>query len=102
MSLPPELQDGETEVGVLADGVAGPSGGGLERGSANEAHGAVDDNGIGFITLDHADIEEARILAVHHIMERTALAVAVILWRLHQPDLGIGEDRDQIAEPIGC
>src|SRR5215470_15027391 len=88
MRLPAELQDGKPEIGVLADGVARPSAGRLERGAANETHGTVNDDSIGLIALDHADIEEAGVLAVHGMVEWTAPAVAVILRRLHQADLG--------------
>src|SRR5215468_12548226 len=100
MSLPAELQNGKPEVGILADGVAGPSASSLKRRATNEAHSAVNDDGISLVALDHAYIEEAGIFTVHHIVERTAFAVAVILRCLHQPDLGVGERRDQIGKPI--
>src|SRR5688572_25484473 len=34
-------------------------------------------------------------------MKRTARAVAMILRRLDQADLGIGKDRDQVFQPVG-
>src|SRR6266849_2449476 len=89
MSLPAELQDGKPKIGVLADGVARPPAGRLERGATNETHGTVNNDGIGLVALDHADIEEAGVLAVHRVVERTAPAVAVILRRLHQPNLRV-------------
>ena len=44
------------------------------------------------ISLDHSDVEEARVLSVHGMMHDGAIAVAMILRRLNHPDLGIGED----------
>ena len=79
------------EIGVLADRVARPSARLIERGAANQAHGAMHDDGVDLVALDHADVEEAGIFAIHRVMHDAALAVAVILRGLHQPDLGIGE-----------
>ena len=87
MGVPALLQDGEAEIGVLADGVARPAAGLFEGGAADQAHGAVHDDGVGLVALDHADVEEAGIFAVHHVMQRAAVAVAVILRRLDQADL---------------
>ena len=47
------------------DGVARPAAALFERGAADQAHGAVHDDGIDFVALDHADLEEAGIFAVH-------------------------------------
>ena len=69
---------------------------GVERGAADQAHGAVHDDGVGLVALDHADVEEAGIFAVHGVMHDAAVAVAVILRRLHQADLRIGEGRHEI------
>ena len=90
---PAELEDGEAEIGVLADRVARPAAGRVQRGAPDQAHGAVHDDGVGLVPLHHADVEEAGILAVHGVVHDAALAVAVILRRLHQADLGIGEQR---------
>ena len=54
----------------------------IERGAADQAHGAVDDDGVGLVALDHADVEEAGIFAVHGMVHHAALAVAMILRRL--------------------
>ena len=64
-----------------------------QRGAADQAHGAVHDDGVGLVPLHHADVEEAGVFAVHGVVHHAALAVAVILRRLHQADLGIGEQR---------
>src|SRR5581483_7433025 len=96
MRLPAELENGEAEIGVLANGVARPAAGLLHGGAADQAHGAVRDDGIGFVPLHHADIEEARVFAVHRIVDNAAAAVAVILRRLHQTDAAVGEERGQI------
>ena len=90
----------EAEIGVLADRVARPAAGGLERRAPDQAHRAVHDDGVDLVALHHADVEEAGIFAVHGVMHDAALAVAVILRRLHQADLGIGEQRHQVLEPV--
>ena len=53
-----------------------------------------------FVPLHHADVEEAGIFAVHGVVHEAALAVAVILRRLHQRDIGIAEQRHQVLEPV--
>ena len=60
----------------------------------------MDDNGIGLVALDHADVEEAGIFAVHGVMHDGALAVTMILRRLDHADLRIHEGGDQILEPV--
>ena len=44
--LPSALENGEPEVGVFADRITRPAPGGFERGAADEAHGAVHDDGV--------------------------------------------------------
>ena len=83
---PAALEHGEAEIGVLADGVARPAAGGLERRAADQAHGAVHDDGVDLVALHHADVEEAGIFAVHGVVHQRALAVAMILRRLDQAD----------------
>ena len=83
------------------DGVARPAAGGVERGAADQAHGAVHDDGVGLVALDHADVEEAGIFAVHGVVHDAALAVAMVLRRLDHADLRIGEGRHQVLEPVG-
>ena len=68
VDLPALFEHGEAEIGVLADGVARPAAGGIERGAPDQAHGAVHDDGVGLVALDHADVEEAGIFAVHGVM----------------------------------
>ena len=58
------------------------------------------DDGVLLVPLHHADVEEAGIFAVHGVMHGAALAVAVVLRRLDQADLGIGEHRHEILEPV--
>ena len=101
VDLPAVLEHGEAEIGVLDDGVARPAAGGIERGAADQAHGAVHDDGVGLVALDHADVEEAGIFAVHGVVHERALAVAVVLRRLDHADLRIGEGRHEVLEPVG-
>ena len=72
----------------------------VQGGAADQAHGAVDDDGVDLVALDHADVEEAGILAVHDVVQRAALAVAVVLRRLDEADLGVGEGGHEIGEPV--
>src|SRR5207248_6499653 len=67
VDLPAMLEHSQAEVAILDNGIARPATHREERGAANEAHGAVHDNGIRLVTLDHADIEEAGVLAVHGV-----------------------------------
>ena len=72
----------------------------IERGAADQAHRAVHDDGIGLVALDHADIEEAGIFAVHGVVHERAFAVAMVLRRLDHADLRVGEGRHQVLEPV--
>ena len=58
------------------------------------------DNGIRLVTLDHADIEEAGVLAVHGVMHERARAVAVVLRRLQHPHFRVQEGGDQVFQPV--
>ena len=88
------------EISVLADGVARPAAGVFHGGTTDQAHGAVHHDGVDLVAFHHADVEEAGIFAVHGGVQRAPVAVAVILRCLHQADLGIGESRHQMLEPI--
>src|SRR5438034_8826858 len=101
MGTPAEFQDGEAEVSVLTDRVARPTARGLERGPSNQAHGAVHNDGIGLVALDHADVEEAGIFAIHGGVHDAAITVSVILRCLHKRHARILESRDEILEPVG-
>ena len=72
----------------------------IERFAADQAHRAVHDDGVGLVALDHADVEEAGIFAVHGVVHDGAAAVAVVLRRLDHADLRIGEGRHQVLEPV--
>ena len=60
----------------------------------------MNDNGVGLVALDHADVEETGIFAVHGVMHDGALAVTMILGRLDHADFRIGERRHQILQPV--
>ena len=72
-----------------------------DRGAPDQAHGAVHDDGVRLVALDHADVEEAGIFAVHGVVHDRAVAVAMILRRLDHADLLIGEIRHQVLQPVG-
>ena len=101
VGAPAKLQDRQSEVAVLANRVARPTAGGLQRGTADQAHRAMDDDGVDLVALDHADVEEPGIFGVHGGVDLAAVAIAMILRCLDQSDLGIGEAGDQILEPCG-
>ncbi len=101
VDLPAELEQGDPEIGVFDDGPARPAAGSLDRRAADEAHGAVHDDGVRLVALDHADVEEAGVFAVHRVVHDAALAVAMVLRRLHHADLRVGESRYQIFQPVG-
>ena len=50
----------------------------------------MDDDRVGFVALDHADVEKAGIFSVHDVVHQRAVAVAVILRCLNETD---AEDR---------
>ncbi len=58
------------------------------------------DDGVELVALHHADVEEAGIFGVHGAVHRRAVAVAVILRRLHETDAFIGKQRHQVLEPV--
>src|SRR5262249_40388076 len=100
MSLPAELQDGNPEIGVLADGVARPPPGRLECGATNEAHCDVNEYCLRLVALEHAETKETGVFPVPGGVGRTAPAVAVNLRRLPQPDFGVSKRGHQVDEPI--
>ena len=87
------FDDGEAEVGILANRVARPVAARLQRLAVDQAHRPVHDDAIGLVAIDHADVEEAGIFAVHGVVHQRAVAVAMLLRRLHQADARIGENR---------
>ncbi len=97
---PARLLDRKPEIGVLADRVARPAADLVHRGAADQAHRAVHDDGVEFVALDHANVEEAGIFAVHDVVHQRTVAVAMLLRRLHQADAGIGEGRHEILQPV--
>ena len=59
------------------------------------------DDRVELVALNHADVEEAGIFAVHRVVHDAALAVAVILRRLDKADRRVAEQRHKILEPVG-
>ena len=60
------------------------------------------DDGVRLVALNHADVEEAGILAVHGGVHQGSFAVTVILRRLDHADLFVGERRHEVLEPVGA
>ncbi|OIQ66645.1 hypothetical protein GALL_517830 [mine drainage metagenome] len=67
---PAVLDDGQPKVGILADGVASPAAGHVHGRTPHQAHGAMDDDGVGLVALNHADIEKPGIFPVHDVMHQ--------------------------------
>src|SRR5476649_536920 len=100
MRFPAKLEDGEPQIRVLADRIARPAAGRVQRRASDQAHRTMHDDGVDFVPLHHADIEEAGIFAVHSVVRDAASGVTMILRRLYEPDLRIGEHRREILEPV--
>ena len=62
----------------------------------------MDDDGIGLVALDHADIEEPGIFAVHDVVHQRRIFVAMILRRLDEADTGVVEGGHERLEPVRC
>src|SRR3977135_4235627 len=82
MNLPATFEDCQAEVGVFDDRVARPATGCFKRSAPDEAHRAMHNDGIGLVALDHADIEESCIFAVHGLVHDRALAAAMVMRSL--------------------
>src|SRR5690606_16337674 len=95
------LEQAQAQLGVLADAPLGPALDPVERGSAHERHGAVLDDGVALVALDHADLEEAGVLPVAPVLAQGLAGVAVVLRRLDEADVGILDMRHQAAQPVG-
>ena len=100
MRGPAVFEQRQPEIGVLDDGLARPAADGVDRRAPDQTHRAVDDDGVDFVALDHADIEEPGIFRVHRMVHDRAVAVAMILRRLNEPDARLGEQRHQVLQPI--
>src|SRR5882762_3945756 len=101
VNLPATFEDRQAEVGIFDDGVTRPSTSCFERSTADEEHSAMHNDGIGLVALDHADIEESCIFAVHCLVHDRALAVAMVLRSLDHADLRIGKNGGEVFQPIG-
>ena len=101
MNLPPMLEYQQAEVAVFDNRIARPAAGRDQRSAADQAHRAMHDDRVCLVSLDHTDIEEAGIFAIHRVMHDGTIAVAMVLRRLHHTDLRIDEGRYQVFEPVG-
>jgi hypothetical protein len=61
----------------------------------------VHDDRIELIALNHADVEESGVFAVHRVVHDAALAIAMILRRLDKADRRVVEKRHKVLEPVG-
>jgi diguanylate cyclase (GGDEF)-like protein len=100
VGTPTEFHDRQPKIAVLANRVTRPAPGSFYCRATDQAHCAVDDDGVDLVALNHANIEETSIFGVHGGVDETAIAVAMILRGLNKSDLGIGENGNQIPEPL--
>ena len=91
MREPAVLQKRQTDIAVLDNGVARPAADAIDRRTPDQAHRAVHDDSVDFVTLDHADIEEAGIFGIHRPMQDRAVAITMVLRRLDETDARIGK-----------
>ena len=57
-------------------------------------------NGIAHIAINHANTEKACILGIDHGLKKTAIGIAIVLWRLYDSDIVILERRCAVFEPV--
>src|SRR5436189_14012 len=77
MNLPPMLEYQQAEVAVFDNRIARPAAGRDQRSAADQAHRAMHDDRVCLVSLDHTDIEEAGIFAIHRVMHDGTIAVAM-------------------------
>src|SRR5690348_8463469 len=81
------FEEFQAEFGIFRDAPFGPTADFSKRVLAHDRHGAMLNDGVVFIALDHADLEEAAILLIGHGLEYVLLRVAIVLWTLNKRDL---------------
>src|SRR4051794_23443049 len=81
------FEQAEAEFGVFGDAPLAPAADFDQRRLADQRHGAVLDDRVALVPLDHADLEEALVFPVAHGLEGVAAPVAIVLRRLDEADL---------------
>ena len=94
------LHQAQAKLGVLGDAPGRPAAQLLHQVAAHQGHGAVLDDGVVLVAQAHADVEEAGIFPVQHLLEAVALPVAMVLRRLDVGDLAVVEVRHQRLQPV--
>src|SRR5437899_1290417 len=61
----------------------------------------MNNDGICLIALNHANVEEAGVFPIHGVMHEAAIAISMVLRRLHHSNLGVDEGRHEVFEPVG-
>jgi hypothetical protein len=59
-------------------------------------------DGVAFIAMNHTHVEKTGVFPVEHFAEPIMFPLAVILWRLNEPDLRIGKMGYHSAQPVWC
>src|SRR3569623_3038240 len=79
-------EQAQAEFRVLADAPLRPALHVGQRGLADHGHGAVLDDGVAFVAVRHADVEEAGELPIDLFLESFAFPLAMVLRRLYEGD----------------
>ncbi len=89
----------QSEFRILRNGIGVPAADLLERAPPDEQHRPVRDGGVHFVPLHHSDIEKSGVFGVHHRLEQAVFTIAVILRRLDECQLRVGEKRNEVLQP---
>src|SRR3546814_628081 len=98
--MPAAGEQAQAHLGVLADAPLGPAPDMVDGGTAHQGHGAMLDDGVALVALDHADLEKAGIFPVDEFLEGVARPVVMVLRRLHEADVRAVEIRHQRLQPV--
>src|SRR3954452_1550672 len=88
------FEQAEAQFGVFGDAPLTPAADFDQSRLADQGHGAVLNDRVALVPLDHADLEEALVFPVAHGLEGVTVPVAIVLRRLDETDLPALEVRD--------
>ena len=99
-SLITTLKDAKSKFSILSDTPFRPADI-LQYATPHHCHGAVLNNGIAFISVDHADMEKALVLGLAHRLESIVTTITVVLRSLNNRCIFIIKERHQVCQPLG-
>src|SRR3569832_2905463 len=92
-------EQAQAEIRVLAAAPLRPALHDGQRGLADQGHGAVLDDGVAYVAVHHAEVEEAGELPIDHFLESIAFPLAMVLRRLSEGDFVPCVIRRAAAQP---